>query len=69
MLWIVAIGIETEAAAEPCFRDQRAIWRALNDFDYALMHVFLLLDDLGQGQVALPCRHQSIEGVDAPIQH
>jgi len=47
MLWIVAIGIETEAAPEPCFRDQRAIWRALNEFDYALMHMFLLLNDLG----------------------
>ena len=45
------------------------IWRALYDFDYALMHVFLLLNDLGQGQVGLPCRHQSIEGVDAPIQN
>ena len=67
VLGIVAVGIEPQTPSESGVGDQRLLWRSLDHLDHTPMHLLLLLEYPGQGQVGLLRRHQGVESVDATI--
>jgi hypothetical protein len=67
VLWIVTVGIETQAMAEGRFGTE-LFFRDAVDVDRELaMSIFKVLSDLRQSQASLLLRHDSIEAVDSAM--
>jgi hypothetical protein len=67
MLWIVTVGVETQAMAEGRFGAELFVRDAVDVDRELAMSIFKLLSDLRQGQASLLLSHNSIKAVDSAM--